>query len=245
MKVLLASEQTAVAKAASERIVRLIRQKPSCILGLATGSSSIGLYQELVKKYKEGVVSFANSTSFNLDEYVGLDASNPQSFRYFMKELLFRHVDFSTQSNHFPSLEKKPEKYDQLIAQSGGIDLQILGIGSNGHIGFNEPGTDFNSFTHIAKLTEQTRRDNSRFFSNLDAVPRHAITMGVGSIMKAREIIILALGMHKADAVAAMVDGEITAEVPASILQQHQSVTTIVDSEAGSYIQEYPHCEYI
>ena len=138
-----------------------------------------------------------------------------------------------------PTLYETPEKYDQLIARLGGIDLQILGIGSNGHIGFNEPGTDFNSVTHIVKLSEITRRDNSRFFSDIESVPRTAITMGIGTIMRARAIILLAFGMRKADAVKAMIDGEITPEVPASILQKHQNVTIIVDFEAGSKIQKY------
>ena len=238
MRIIFARDRLEVAKEASNKIIRLMRQKFACTLGLATGSSCIDLYRELVSKYEQKIITFENSISFNLDEYVGLNESNPQSFRYFMHDRLFRHVDFCKKSNHFPSLDGNPEEYDYLIERSGGIDLQILGIGRNGHIGFNEPGTDSNSLTHIVQLTEQTRRDNSRFFLSIDSVPQMAITMGIATIMKAREIVLLALGLHKADAVSAMVDGVITPDFPASILQRHQNVTVIVDPKAGSKIRK-------
>ena len=215
-----------------------ITRKPTSVLGLATGSTPLGVYKLLVEYHARGT-DFSRLTTFNLDEYVGLAPDHPQSFNYYMKENLFSKVNLKPENTHVPNglapdLEAECQRYEELIKKAGGIDLQILGIGTNGHIGFNEPGTDFGAITHVVDLAESTIRDNSRFFASIDEVPTRAISMGIKTIMQAKEIILMASGGSKADAVYAAVHGPVTPDVPASVLQLHPSVTLVVDQAAAS-----------
>jgi glucosamine-6-phosphate deaminase len=216
------------------------------VLGLATGSTPLGLYQEWIERHRSGEISFRNVVSFNLDEYCGVPPENPQSYHYFMQENLFRHIDILPQNTHIPNtntddLPSSAEAYELAIAQAGGIDLQVLGIGSEGHIGFNELGSSLSSATRVKTLTSKTRKDNARFFKSLDQVPKMAITMGLGTIMNARAIMLLATGRHKADTIRQSVEGPVTAMVPASILQFHPNATLILDREAASKLD---HIDY-
>lgn len=229
----------AMSKEAAAIVADRIRRKPNLVLGLATGSTPLGLYKELIRMHKEEGLSFAKVTTFNLDEYVGLPRTHNQSYYYFMWENLFKHVDIDPRYIHVPDgmasdVEAHCEWYDNEIKKWGGIDLQILGIGANGHIAFNEPGSSLGSRTRIKTLTEQTIKDNARFFKSMDEVPRLAITMGIGTIMEAKEVILLANKASKADAIKAAVEGPITHMVPASIIQMHRKAYVIVDKEAAS-----------
>jgi glucosamine-6-phosphate deaminase len=209
------------------------------VLGLATGSTPLGLYRVLIRMHQEAGLDFARVTTFNLDEYVGLPPSHPQSYTHFMEENLFRHLNLHRRYVHVPNgmaldIESHCEWYEEAIRRADGIDLQILGIGANGHIAFNEPGSSLGSRTRVKTLTMQTRQDNARFFGSLDAVPRHALTMGIGTIMDARELLLLASGTTKADAIRAAVEGPITGMVPASMIQMHRRAFLILDREAAS-----------
>ena len=218
----------------------LLSRKPDAVLGLATGSTPLGLYAQLAALHRAGRLSFARATSFNLDEYVGLPPTHDQSYRYFMEQNLFSKVDLPAARIHVPSgldvSDAALAGYDAAIEAAGGIDLQLLGLGGNGHIGFNEPGTPFELGTHVVTLTERTRRDNARFFSSLDEVPTHAATMGVKTVMHARAILLLAFGRAKAEALAAALNGPVTPEVPASVLQLHPDVTVLCDEEAAALL---------
>lgn len=227
-----------IAEMAALRYVELLSQKPNAILGLATGSTPIGLYKELVKLNREGKLSFKDATTFNLDEYVGLEPTHDQSYRYFMNENLLSHVDVPTEKTHVPSGIDltKAASYDSEIAAAGGIDLQLLGIGNNGHIGFNEPGTPIGSTTHLVELTQSTREANARFFGSIDDVPTQAVTMGIKTVMNAKSIILIALGKGKAETIKNTLQGEVTPEVPASILQLHPDVEVYLDHEAASLL---------
>ena len=224
----------------SQLFINLVNENPNCVLGLATGSSPLGVYQKIVDAYQKGEVSFKQVKTFNLDEYVGLDESNDQSYRYFMNHNLFDHIDIEKENTHVPSGKvdenSNPEEYDAMIEAAGGIDLQILGIGSDGHIAFNEPGTSFNSLTHIAELAQSTIVDNSRFFNSIDEVPTKAVTMGLASIMKAKKIVLIATGENKADAIKGLLMGLITEKLPCSILRNHPDVTIYVDRAAYSKV---------
>ncbi|MCQ2792251.1 MAG: glucosamine-6-phosphate deaminase [Bacilli bacterium] len=226
--------------AIKDEIASLLRRKPNAILGLATGSSPVGVYEELVKAYQVRDISFNEVTSFNLDEYIGLEKGHPQSYRYFMDNNLFNHVNIIKSKTHIPSIDKNSEdyfeKYDNRIKDAGGIDFQILGIGSNGHIAFNEPGTDFNSLTHIVDLKESTIKDNSRFFNNINEVPTKAVSMGLKSIMNAKRIVIIITGKNKANALKRLMSKEITTDFPASILNRHNKVTIYADQDAASLL---------
>ena len=228
----------AIAAKAAQRYVELLAEKPAAVLGFATGSTPLGLYAELARLNTAGEISFKGVTSFNLDEYVGLDPTHPQSYRYFMEHNLFEHIDIDLAATHVPSgLDTSADAlagYDKAIAQAGGLDLQLLGIGINGHIGFNEPGTPLESLTHVVELTESTREANKRFFGSIDEVPTHAATMGIKTVMNARGIMLIATGENKADAIAATVNGPVTAEVPASVLQLHPNVELYLDEAAAS-----------
>lgn len=224
--------------AGAQRIADAMRGKSHFILGLATGSTPVELYKDLAHRVCDGELSFRNVHSYNLDEYVGLDGSHPQSFRYFMDENLFHHIDIDPANTHVPSgTGADPDAdacaYDAAIAEEGGIDLQVLGIGNNGHIGFNEPDAVFHKPTHVVRLTDSTIDANSRFFERREDVPKHAITLGVGGIMGARKVILLAFGHVKADAVRALVYGDIDPQCPASILQLHPDVTLLLDRDAA------------
>ena len=222
-------------------IIDLVNENPKAVLGLATGSSPLGVYANLVQAYKNNEVSFKDVVTFNLDEYVGLDENNVQSYRYFMNHNLFDYIDIDKENTHVPAgtedYEEKAKQYDELIEQAGGIDLQILGLGTDGHIAFNEPGTSFDSLTHVAKLAQSTIQDNSRFFDSIEQVPTEAVTMGLASIMKAKKIILIATGENKADAIKALVCGLITEKQPSTILRKHPDVTIFIDHDAASKIK--------
>lgn len=237
MKIIIDNEEN-IARRAARRYVELLREKPDAILGGATGSTPLGLYAELARLCKAGEISFARARSFNLDEYVGLDGSHDQSYRYFMNENLFKHIDIDLANTRVPDGINTAiaAEYDREIEAAGGIDLQLLGIGVDGHIGFNEPGTPWDSVTHVVELTENTREVNSRFFASLDEVPTHAVTMGIKTVMNARSIILMAIGKSKAEIVRAFIQGPVTTEVPASILQLHPDVEVYLDPEAAALL---------
>ena len=228
-------------RAIADTFIDLIKRNPKAVLGLATGSSPVGVYQLLVKAYKEGVISFKDITTFNLDEYVGLDGSNDQSYRYFMNYNLFDHVDINKNNTNVPSgvgdIEALAKEYDKKIAAAGGIDLQILGLGSDCHIAFNEPGTPFDSLTHVTDIAESTIKDNARFFARIEDVPTKAVTMGLKSIMNARKIVLLATGKNKAQAVYDLIKGEKNESHPGSILRDHADCTIYVDEDAYSLVK--------
>jgi len=239
MKIIKAKDYVEMSRKAAYYIADQVLLKPNSVLGLATGSTPLGTYQELIQLYQNGEVSFNQVRSFNLDEYYSLGPDHPQSYRYFMDENFFNHVDVQPENTHVPDgLSPNPDAfsadYDRQITNAGGIDLQLLGIGSNGHIAFNEPGNVFIAQTRLVDLKEHTIEDNARFFDSKDEVPRQAITMGLKSILGAKRILILASGENKADAVKAMLEGPIDPNLPASILQLHPNVTLIADEAALS-----------
>lgn len=239
MKVIVVENYDEVSAKAFEVMHELVVNKPTAVLGLATGSSPIGLYKNMIKDHKENGTSYAQCQSFNLDEYVGLDRNHEQSYYTFMHENLFNGIDIKEENVHLPYGDTKEdcEAYERSM-ENVTVDIQVLGIGSNGHIGFNEPGTPFDEETHIVTLKEGTRKDNARFFENdINKVPTHAITMGIATIMKAKKILLVATGENKADAISAMVDGPISTDCPASVLQNHKDVIVIVDKAAASKLK--------
>lgn len=222
-------------------IVEQIRRKPASVLGLATGGTPERTYELLVEKVNAGHLSFSQATTFNLDEYVGLRPDHPQSYHAYMRSRLFGETDFDAERTHLPNgtaddLSDAGRQYEALIAKAGGIDLQLLGLGANGHIGFNEPGATENSRTRVVDLTEETIAANSRFFDSPEDVPRRALTMGIATILEAREIVLIATGESKAEAVERSVRGPVTPQMPASFLQQHPSVTFVLDEAAASLL---------
>lgn len=238
MKVIVCKNTEELANEALKVMLDVIKSKESPIIGLATGSSPIGLYNAMIRDHKENGTSYKNVKSVNLDEYVGLGIESDQSYVYFMNDNLFKSIDIDKKNTNLPNgkavnMNAECERYTALL-DSMPQDIQLLGIGGNGHIGFNEPGTPFDSTTHIVELQERTRLDNARFFSSLDEVPTHAITMGIKNIMNAKKILVVANGKGKADAVYSMVKGEITESCPASVLQKHSDVIVIVDEDAAS-----------
>jgi glucosamine-6-phosphate deaminase len=240
MKIIVCESAHEVALKAYEVFKNQLTLKPSSILGLATGSSPILLYKELVQGYLRNKISFKEVITFNLDEYVGMDVSYPQSYAYFMKHHLFEHVDINELNTFIPNgravnLVQECAQYHHALSESG-VDLQLLGIGSNGHIGFNEPHTSFESRVHVVKLKESTRNDNAMFFQSIEEVPTHAISMGIQDILKSKKIVLLACGKKKAEAIKAMVLGPIDESCPGSILQTHNDVTLIIDEEAASLL---------
>lgn len=225
----------------AELLAKVISEKEDAVLGLATGSSPVGMYKELIKLYEEGSLDFSKAKSINLDEYVGLDGSHDQSYRYFMDINLFDHVNMDKKNTYVPDgtaedLTEGAKKYDELIESMGGIDVQVLGIGPNGHIGFNEPADELKLNTHVAELTEETIKANARFFASEKDVPTRAVTMGVGPILKAKKIILIASGENKAWAVKSLVDDVITTKIPATLLKLHPDVTVVLDKEAASML---------
>lgn len=244
IKIIGCKNEKEVAERSAELIAKKIKEKPDITLALATGSSPLGMYKELVKKNKSGEISFKNVKTVNLDEYVGLAPENDQSYRYFMNANLFNHVDIDIKNTALPSgialdPEKETKRYDKVIAEYGGIDLQVLGIGNNGHIGFNEPSDCFSKTTQHVKLTESTIEANSRFFKSRKEVPTHALTMGIGQIMAAEEIILIALGKGKASILQTALFGEVTPRVPASILQFFKGLVLVyADEDALSVIKK-------
>ena len=243
IEIIVQENYAAISQQAAALIADLVRSKPTAVLGLATGSTPLGLYQELIRLHQEEGLDFSQVTTFNLDEYVGLAADHPQSYHYFMHDNLFRHINVPAANIHIPdgTTSDTPafcESYEQLIASSGGIDLQVLGIGSDGHIAFNEPGSSLDSRTRVETLAKQTIEDNARFFASADDVPIHAITMGVGTILDARKIILIANGANKAPAVAAAAEGPVSSMCTASALQNHPDTIFFLDPEAASQLQK-------
>lgn len=240
MEIIIKDNGQAASEAAARVIARLVREKPTAVLGLATGSTPVMLYKELIRLHKEEQLDFSQVTTFNLDEYIGLPADHEQSYRRFMNENLFNHINIKMENTHVPDgmAEDVPATcaaYEQAIVDAGGVDLQVLGIGSDGHVGFNEPTSSFASRTRIKTLTQQTVADNARFFDDDESqVPHHCITMGIGTIMDARRNLLLAFGAGKADAVAATVEGPVAAMMPASILQHHPDAKIFADEAAAS-----------
>lgn len=241
MKFIITEDYDAMSRAAANVISGYVTSHPGCVLGLATGSTPIGLYSCLVKDYEAGVLSFSDVTSFNLDEYRGLDPQHDQSYRYFMEHNLFSHVDIEAARTHVPDgacpdAEAACAAYEQAIAEAGGLGLQLLGLGHNGHIGFNEPGDVFEAETHCVDLTETTIKANQRFFASIDDVPRQAYTMGIKTIMQAKKVLVVISGKDKAAALKATCFGPITPQVQGSILQLHNDVTIVADEAALSEI---------
>lgn len=238
-KFMIVDDYDEMSRIAAEIVIEKIKQSARLTLGLATGSTPEGLYRYLVEDHKKNHTSYEHVTTFNLDEYAGLSRENENSYYYFMNHHLFNHIAIPRENIHIPDgnqadLEEECRRYERLIEESGGIDLQLLGIGHNGHIGFNEPGTSFQSKTHVVELDAMTREANSRFFSSIDEVPTHAVTMGISTIMKSKEILMLISGKGKAETAKRLLEGEISEDFPASVLKQHPNITVILDREAYS-----------
>lgn len=241
MKIIRARDYHDMSRKAANIISAQIIMKPNAVLGLATGSTPVGIYAQLIDWYRKGDLDFSEVTSINLDEYRGLPHDHPQSYWHFMQENLFRHVNINPHNVYVPDganpdAEQACRAYEHIIHRAGGIDLQLLGIGPDGHIGFNEPGGAFELETHCVRLTESTIEANTRFFASRDEVPREAYTMGIKSIMQARRVLLVANGTAKAEIVRKAFFGPVTPEVPASILQMHPNLTVIGDEEALSLI---------
>lgn len=240
MEIIILENAENVAETGGELIAELLRVQPKAVLGLATGGTQLSLYRQLVKQHLEEGLSFKQVTSFNLDEYLGVAADNPQSYRSYMNREFFDRIDIDIGNTFLPCCDEGQNPilvgplYEEKILASGGIDLQVLGIGGNGHIGFNEPSSSLNSRTRVKTLTKQTFRDNSRMFADNEFQPTLAITMGIATIMDARRILLLATGANKAAAVSKMVEESVTAMCPASILQMHERVTVLLDEAAAA-----------
>lgn len=236
MKIIVTENYNMLSKAAADIIQKVINAKNDAVLGLATGGTPIGTYEELINRYNEKKIDFSDITTINLDEYIGLDGDNPESYRYFMNNKLFNHINIDKSKTFLPNgvaedIEKECKDYDKRIDEVGGIDIQILGVGNNGHIAFNEPSKYLDINTHVVELKEETIKANSRFFDSLDEVPKKAITMGIGKIMQAKKIILLAYGKGKAEAIEGLLSSKITTENPSTILNLHPDVTLIIDRE--------------
>ncbi|MGE7271438.1 glucosamine-6-phosphate deaminase [Brevibacillus panacihumi] len=241
MKLLLVEGYQEMSKVAAQLFAQEVKRKPDLVLGLATGGTPVGMYEELIRMHRTEGLSFSQATSFNLDEYVGLDAQHPQSYRTYMQEHLFGQIDMAAERTNIPrgdaqDLERECARYEQAIAEAGGIDIQVLGIGTNGHIGFNEPGSPASSKTRVVQLTSSTIEANSRYFESVEEVPTQAVSMGIATILGAKKIVLLASGEAKAQAVRDMLEGEMTPDVPASLLQMHHDVTVIADAPAASLL---------
>lgn len=250
MEIIIQPDALAASNIAARITAQLVRRKLDCVLGLATGSTPVMLYKELIRMHTQGDLSFENVTTFNLDEYVGLAPSHPSSYNSFMWENLFKHIDIPDHRVHIPDglapdIPAFCKQYEGAVKAAGGIDLQVLGIGSDGHIGFNEPSSSLASRTRIKTLTQQTLKDNAPFFEGEENVPHHVITMGVGTIMESRKCMLLAFGEKKADAVVKMVEGALTAEVPASMLQMHPNAVVILDEAAASKLSRADYYRWV
>jgi glucosamine-6-phosphate deaminase len=250
MEVIIAKTYEEMSRQAAREVADVLNAKPDAVLGLATGSTPLGLYQELARMCKRGELDFSQVRTFNLDEYVGLTAAHPQSYRYFMQENFFKHINIPPQNIHIPSGTTNNYRsfcdwYEQRIKECGGVDLQILGIGSDGHIGFNEPGSSLSSRTRLKTLAKPTIDDNARFFERREDVPIYAITMGVGTIMEARKIVMLANGAKKAAALAAAIEGPVTGMISASALQLHPDARVFVDEPAAGQLKMREYYEWV
>ncbi|MPW25610.1 glucosamine-6-phosphate deaminase [Alkalibaculum sp. M08DMB] len=241
MRIIIAKDYNDMSKKAANMVAAQILLKPNSVLGLATGSTPVMTYKYLIKLFQDETISFCHVVTVNLDEYIGLSKEHPNSYHFFMQDIFFNHVDIKLENIYIPDgmamdLETECIEYENKIQKNKGIDLQILGIGSNGHIGFNEPDLKFEGITHCINLDDETIKANARFFEKEEEVPRRAITMGVKTIMNARKIILLANGSEKAKTVFNAIHGKIDPALPASILQLHPDVTFILDREAAYYI---------
>jgi glucosamine-6-phosphate deaminase len=250
MEVIICKTYDEMSKSAAEAVADVLNAKPNAVLGMATGSTPLGLYQQLVRMHKAGQLDFSQVTTFNLDEYVGLPVTHEQSYHRFMHENFFRHVNIPPQNVHIPSGTTRNYRafcdwYEQRIRDCGGIDVQILGIGSDGHIAFNEPASSLSSRTRLKTLAKSTIDDNARFFKSRDEVPIYAITMGVGTIMESRRILLLANGKNKADAVAQAVEGPVTSMITASALQMHPDATVYIDSDASAKLKMREYYDWV
>jgi glucosamine-6-phosphate deaminase len=250
MEIIIQRTPEEMSKTAARVVASVINAKPNAVIGLATGSTPLGLYKELVRMHREEGLDFSQVTTFNLDEYVGLTQQHPQSYHYFMHENLFKHINIAKQNIYIPSGTTDNYHafcfwYEQRIKECGGIDLQILGIGSDGHIAFNEPTSSLGSRTRIKTLAKQTIDDNARFFDSPDQVPIYAITMGVGTILEARKVLLLANGSKKAAAVAATIEGPVTSMITASALQLHPDVMMVIDQEAAADLKMRDYYDWI
>lgn len=243
MEIIEARNYDEMSQKAAQLILSKVKQSPSLVLGLATGGTPVGTYQDLVKDYQEHQTSYRHVHTVNLDEYVGIDKDNPTSYHTYMKEQLFDHIDIPIDQTHLPNamatdLQAECKHYEELIEHLGGIDLQLLGIGVNGHIGFNEPGTSFASTTNVVELTASTREKNACYFDNPFDVPTHAVTMGISTIMKSKQIVLLVSGKQKAHILYKLLSEPTNEHVPASILKQHDNVMIIADREALTEIKQ-------
>ncbi|MGN1386747.1 MAG: glucosamine-6-phosphate deaminase [Bacillus sp. (in: firmicutes)] len=237
MQIIKTANYEEMSRIAAEKIINLVKNKPNAELGLATGGTPEGLYKLLIQDHRLNGTSYKQVKTVNLDEYIGLKKDDPNSYYTFMTEKLFKHIDILPENTHVPNgmaadIDAEAERYENFIHEIGGVDLQILGIGHNGHIAFNEPGTSFQSKTHVIDLAENTRQANARYFDSIDAVPTKAITMGIQTIMDSKEIILLVSGASKAEALKQLIHGEITEQFPASVLRKHNHVTIIADEAA-------------
>ena len=242
MKIYVTEDYQSMSRKAANILSAQVILNPTCVLGLATGSSPVGMYKQLIEWYKRGDVDFSEVRTVNLDEYVGLAPDHDQSYRYFMQSNFFDHINIKPENTNLPNgqaadLAAECNRYIQVIHSQGGIDMQLLGMGHNGHIGFNEPGDTFDLETHVVDLTERTIEANARFFATPNEVPRQALTMGIKTIMQARRILVVVSGEDKADAVKAALTGPVTPKVPASILQLHPNVMLVADKAAMSKVQ--------
>jgi len=238
MRIIVEDNYDKLSEKAAQIVAQKIRENPRIVLGLATGVTTIGLYKELGRMYKEEGLDFANVTTFNLDEYVGLAPDHPQSYNFAMNENLFYKINIPETNIFIPygpvrNIEKHCQWYEKIIQEKGGIDFQIIGIGGNGHIGFNEPGSSFDSVTRVVDLDKKTIKDNARFFDSINDVPKQAMTMGISTIMNAKECFLLASGEHKAEIIEKALKGPVTTDVPASILQNHPNLIVILDKTAA------------
>ena len=250
MEVIISDTYEELSRASAKMVADTLNSKPDAVLGLATGSTPLGLYKELVRLHKEEGLDFSQVSSFNLDEYVGLPQKHSQSYHCFMHENLFKHINIPPQNIHIPlgttsNYHAFCEWYEQRIKDFGGIDLQVLGIGSDGHIGFNEPGSSLGSRTRIKTLMQQTIDDNARFFDNREDVPIYAITMGVGTIIEAHRILLVANGKSKAEAIAAAIEGPVTSMITASALQLHKDVVYFLDDEAAGDLKMREYYDWV
>lgn len=246
MEVLIFNNETAASEYAAQEFSKRIQHKATTVLGLATGSTPLKMYRELSLLHQSEGLDFSKVNTFNLDEYIGLSGDHPCSYKHFMNENFFNHINISESNVHLPDgmtkdVPKTCQEYEEAIKKVGGIDIQVLGIGSDGHIGFNEPTSSLSSRTRIKTLTKKTCEDNARFFNSIDEVPRHCITMGIATIMEARRIVLLAFGEAKAPAVSKMVEGPLSAMVPASILQMHPNVVVVLDRSAASKLSHHDY----
>ena len=242
MELIVVKNYEEMSKKAASIISSQVIIEPNSVLGLATGDTPLGMYKELIKKYKENEVDFSKVKTFNLDEYYGLERDNSQSYHFYMVNNFFKFINIDSNNINIPNgtsndIEDDCLNYERKIKEAGGIDIQVLGIGVNGHIGFNEPNVNFEAQTHLVNLNEKTIKSNARFFNSIDEVPKKAISMGIKTILQSKKIILLASGESKAEAVYNTVNGKISPEIPSSILQLHQNVTIILDESAAKLLQ--------